>query len=345
LRLGPTRTGSPAGGPGPDPDGPSAPGSDGDPQGRPSRPVAAPTGDADYDALRFGVGAFRPGRDVLAAAGPDAVSYLQGQCSNDVEALAEGASLEALLLSPQGRLDALVRVTRTAPDRFVVDSEAGTGPVVLARLQRFRLRTRVEFEPLGWTCLSLRGPAAGDVAVPDRPDVLRLAVTGPGPAGFDLLGSEPTVDGDVLEVAEAAWEAVRIESGIPGAGRELTGSTIAAEAGLVDRTVSFTKGCYTGQELVARLDARGSNVARRLRGLVVTAAGPDDLPPVGSVVRTADGEHEVGKLTSVAWSPLLGAVALATVHRRVVPPGEVVVVRADGGAEVTAEVRDLPLVD
>ncbi len=95
----------------------------------------------------------------------------------------------------------------------------------------------------------------------------------------------------------------------------MTESTIAAEVGLVDRTVSFTKGCFTGQELVARLDARGSNVARRLRGLVVAGSA---RPPVGAAVWTLDGEHEVGSLTSVAWSGHLGAtVALATLHRRV----------------------------
>ena len=95
------------------------------------------------------------------------------------------------------------------------------------------------------------------------------------------------------------WEAARIEAGVPMGGREVTGSTIAAEAGLVDRTVSFTKGCFTGQELVARLDARGSNVARRC----AASWWPDGArPPVGAAVWTADGGHEVGALSSVAWS-------------------------------------------
>ena len=124
-------------------------------------------------------------------------------------------------------------------------------------------------------------------------------------------------------------------------GREITGSTIAAEVGLVDRTVSFSKGCFTGQELVARLDSRGSNVARRLTGVVVPGV---DRPPVGASVWTADGAHEVGTLTSAAWS--LGqdaTVALAILHRRVTPP-EVVEVQweADGEHRVPAEARQLP---
>jgi folate-binding protein YgfZ len=138
---------------------------------------------------------------------------------------------------------------------------------------------------------------------------------------------------------EEAWEAARIEAGVPVGGREVTESTIAAEVGLVDRTVSFTKGCFTGQELVARLDARGSKVARRLCGLVVAGLV---RPPVGSTVWTADGGHEVGTVTSVAWSERRGAsVALATLHRRVEPP-ETVMVHWNGG-EATADARPLPL--
>ena len=150
-----------------------------------------------------------------------------------------------------------------------------------------------------------------------------------------------------------AWEAVRIEAGVPVNGRELVDGTIAAEVGLVERTVSFTKGCFTGQELVARLDARGSKVARRLRGLVVgTSPGGSPLPPdaapslVGSAVRTQDGDHEVGRLSSAAWSPGHdGPVALATLHRRVEVPEAVVVVWETGTGEhrLPAQARDLPL--
>ena len=185
-------------------------------------PDPGPTGDADYDALRSGVGWFRPARDVLAVSGPDAASYLQGQCSNDVAALAGRGLRRGPAAQPPGPPR---RPGPGDPDGrrpLRPRQGAGTGPDVLARLERFRLRTKVEFEPLDWSCLSVRGPAAGEVTVPDRPGVLRLPVDGPGPAGFDLLGPGPTVDGPVREVGGAAWEAVRIESGVPRAGRELT---------------------------------------------------------------------------------------------------------------------------
>jgi tRNA-modifying protein YgfZ len=295
-------------------------------------------------------------RDVLEVKGPDAVAYLQGQCSQDVAALAEGASADALLLSPQGKVDAWVRCTRTGPEGYVLDTEAGQGPAVVARLERFRLRTKVDITPLAWRCLALRGATEG-VALPVSPGTpggpaLALAVSWPGRDGLDLLGPAPDGDPDLTGwlppgatvVDAGTWEAARIAAGIPVVGAEVTEATIPAEVGLVERTVSFTKGCYTGQELVARLDARGSKVARRLCGLVVEG---DAVPPVGAVVWTADGDHEVGPVTSSAWSGDLGGpLALAMLHRRVEPPAAVEVrwTGADGEARrAHAEARPLPL--
>jgi folate-binding protein YgfZ len=317
---------------------------------------------AGYRALHDTVGAHRIERDVLSVSGPDAVTYLQGQSSQDVAALAVGETAESLLLSPQGKLDAYLRVTRTGDDAYILDTDPGFGEVAKARLLRFRLRVKVEIEPLAWTAMSVRGPDAerpGVASAAANPSVLRLPVDWPGFSGFDLLGpdtddggAEAWVDETVVRVGREAWEAARIEAGVPVNGRELTEATIAAEAGLVERTVSFTKGCFTGQELVARLDSRGSKVAKKLAGLVIgdgTGVGgeADDLPPVGAAVWTADGEHEVGRLTSVAWSPQFSApVALATLHRRVTPP-ETVAVRWDMDAtprQVDAEARPLPLV-
>ena len=310
----------------------------------------AGAGDGGYGALRHGVGVRAVARDVLSVAGPDAATYLQGQCSQDLGPLEAGGTTEALLLSPQGKVDAWVRITRTGEDGFVLDADPGCGPDAVARLERFKLRTKVTVVPLDWACLSVRGPAAGRVG-PSTAEVA-LAVDVAGWSGVDVLGPAPADDPDLRTWApdgavwcdEQAWDAVRIEAGVPMGGREVTASTIPAEVGLVERTVSFTKGCFTGQELVARLDARGSNVARRLCGVVLSSP---EVPPVGAVVWTADGAHEVGALTSVAWSAGLGAfVALATPHRRVVPP-EAVEVRWGGpdGVRVAAEARPLPLVD
>ncbi len=304
-----------------------------------------------YAALRRGAAVRLLPRDVVSVEGDDAEPYLQGQCSQELTGLGSGRATDALLLSPQGRIDAVVRVSRLPDGGFLVDTDAGFGPVVVARLERFRLRMRVQIAAVpGWWCVAVRGPDAAG-AVTGSP-ALVLPVEWPGLAGVDLLGRAPPdlsawVDGRAVPCGEEAWEAARIEAGCPLPGRDPVEGSIAAETGLVARTVSFTKGCYTGQELVARLDARGSNVARRLCGVVAGAAGPDeDLPPVGAAVLSADGEHEVGRLSSVAWSPGLDrAVALAMVHRRVAPPEEVRLrwdTRA-GPAERPAEARPLPL--
>jgi tRNA-modifying protein YgfZ len=300
---------------------------------------------ADYDALRHGVGGVILPRDVLAVSGPDAVEYLQGQCSQDVATLAEGESADALLLSPQGKVDASIRVTRTAGDAFLIDTDAGFGEVAQARLLRFRLRVKVDIEPVLWVCLAIRGPESGSVPPASEPGVLRLPVEWPGLSGFDLIGPAPSLPETVRPCGIGAWEAARIEAGIPVMGREVTENTIPAEAALVERSVSFTKGCFTGQELVARLDARGTKVARRLCGIVVN--DPERPPPVGATVYTTDGEHQVGQLTSVAWSPgLRTTVALATLQRRVAPPAAVSVRWDEDGrsVDVGAEAKPLPLI-
>jgi tRNA-modifying protein YgfZ len=324
-----------------------------------------------YEALHTAAGAHVLPRDVVRVSGPDATSYLQGQCSQDVESLAVGTAVDALLLSPQGKVEAFIRISRLGDEEFAIDTDAGFGPAVTARLLRFRLRVKAEIEDLPWVCLAVRGPTAAD-ALPgagsapgttsargaEGAPVLVVPVEWPGLRGFDLLGPEPAggaaawMGGAAVQCDEAAWEAARIEAGVPVNGREITEGTIAAEVGLVERTVSFTKGCFTGQELVARLDARGSKVARRLCGLVLA---PTDLPGreldgtdalVGAVVRTTDDVHDVGQLSSVAWSPRFQApVALATLHRRVTPPDSVQVAWEDGHGthEVGAEARPLPL--
>jgi folate-binding protein YgfZ len=299
---------------------------------------------ADYEALRHGVGGVILSRDMLTVSGPDAVEYLQGQCSQDVGTLAEGSTADALLLSPQGKVDAAIRVTRTAADTFLIDTDAGFGEVAQARLLRFRLRVKVDIESVAWVCLAIRGPESGSVPPASEPGVLRLPVERPGFSGFDLIGPDPAWPEMARPCGQAAWEAARIEAGVPVMGSEVTDSTIPAEADLVERSVSFTKGCFTGQELVARLDARGTKVARRLCGIVLD--DPERQPPVGATIHTVDGEHQVGQLTSVAWSPgLKAAIGLATLQRRVTPPSPVSVRWDEDGhsVDVGAEARPLPL--
>jgi folate-binding protein YgfZ len=243
-----------------------------------------------------------------------------------------------LLLQPQGKVVALLRVCRVAEDAFVLDTDGGWGEVVEDRLKRFKIRVKAELSRLPWRCLAIRGPGAHGAVSGDVTPARIVDADWPGLLGVDLVGDDPPVPSGILLCSQEAYEAVRIEAGIPMMGRELDESTIPAEAGIVDRTASFTKGCYTGQELVARIDSRGGNVPRHLRGIVVTG---DEVPPVGATLQV-DGKG-VGSLTSVARSAALQAsVALAFVGRAVTAPADVTVVW-DGGS-APAQVEPLPLV-
>lgn len=294
----------------------------------------------DAWALRHAVGAVEVSRDVVRASGPDALAFLQGQLSQDLAAMGDGTSAESLVLQPAGKVDALVRVTRRAADEWLLDVDGGFGEAVAARLGRFKLRTRCDLEVLdGWRCLAVRGAPASEVDLAAAGAAVVAPVDWPGLWGADLLGPDVAVPPGVRRcTSRDAWEALRIEAGVPRMGAELDERTIPAEAGVVPRAVSFTKGCYVGQELVARIDSRGGNVPRHLRGIVV---GTNVLPPVGASV-VVDGKA-VGALTSVAESAERRApVALAYVGRAVTPPVAATV--AWDGGEVPATVEALPLV-
>lgn len=289
-------------------------------------------GPEDYRALRRDVGAVWLPRDFLSVSGPDALPFLQGQLSQQVD-LEPGGSAWALLLQPQGKMVALLRVLREG-DRFILETDAGFGPVVAERLNRFKLRVRADVEAMGWRCLAVRGRRAHEV-VPRG-----VVADWPGLPGRDLVGESPSVPEGVPECSLDAYETVRIEAGIPVMGREIDGNTIPAEAGIVGMAVDFDKGCYTGQELVARIDSRGGNVPRRLRGLVL---GPDVVPRAGATVRA--GGKDVGVVTSVSPAGPTGRdgpVALAYVRRAVEPPADVEL-EWDGGT-APARVEPLPLV-
>jgi folate-binding protein YgfZ len=288
-------------------------------------------------ALRRGLGAYPLARDFVRASGPDTMSFLQGQLSQDVAALPVGGSAFSLLLAPQGKVDALLRLTRIADDELVLDTDSGCGEAMGERLERFKLRVRCDLEPLEWRCLALRGPDSNGLAEPSE-GTWRVLPDTPGVAGFDLLGPDPAVPSGALVVGDDAYEALRIEAGVPRMGSELDASTIPATAGIVERTVSFTKGCFTGQELVARIDSRGGKVPRRLRGVVVAA---NVLPPIGATLEV--GGKEVGTLTSVGESMERRApVALAYVRREVEVPADAQV--RWGTGEAPARVEALPLV-
>lgn len=263
--------------------------------------------------LTTAVGACPTDRGVLAVAGPDAEAFLQGQLSQDIADLTLGQSAWSLILQPQGRVDAFVRVTRQGPDRFILDTD-GSLEQVMARLKRFLLRTDVTLEPLDWRCIAVRGPGAADVAVTGE-------VAAPVPTGgIDVLGPEPSVPSDVPRVDPETLEAHRIRRGFPRMGVDIDERTIPAEAEVVPWTVSFTKGCFTGQELVARMDSRGNTAPRYLR--VLTLPGQIDLAS-GDQITSTDGT-DIGAVTSAAHDAIAGAtVALGYIKRAVEMPAEV----------------------
>ncbi len=290
---------------------------------------------AEPTDLRTALGAAPLRRDVVRVHGPEAVDYLQGQLSQDVAALAVWESAPTFLLQPTGKVDAWLRVTRLADDDLLLDVEAGFGEAVHARLRRFKLRTKAELEPATWSGFALRGPGADEIDIPSP--ALALAAGWPGVDAVDVLADGEVALAGVPLVDPAALQALRIECGVPAMGAELTDATIPGEAGqwAIDTSVSFTKGCYTGQELVARIDSRGGNVPHPIRGLLVDG----EVPPVGATVEL--GGAGVGTVTSAARSAALGPVALAVVGRAVEIGSAVTLV--DGDRRTPATVAALPL--
>ncbi len=236
-------------------------------------------------------------RDLLVVEGADATDFLQGQCSQDLAAVAVGASAWTFVLEPQGHVSAWFRATRTESG-WLLDVDAGHGEAAEARIRRFMLRVDVTIsrstEPL-W-CVE---QAAGD-HITDAVIIAPSLVDG----YVDVIGNG-AIDG---ALTPEVYERLRIAAGVPTHAAEIGDKTIPAELGVVAMSVSFTKGCYTGQELVARVDSRGDNTPRRLR--IVRGSGP--LPTPGAEVREA--EAGVGYITSVAADGP-GWVALSSVTR------------------------------
>lgn len=236
--------------------------------------------------------------EVVAVDGPDSGVFLQGQLSQEVVAIA-GPSVWSFLLAPTGKVDAWMRVHRLDADHHLLEVEEGHGDAVVARLRRFLLRTDATIsDPVTWTSLAVRwDPSSVRVGV-GADHSLVSPVVAPGDAGIDvLLAPGETSMIEMPQVPAASLERHRIAHGVPRLGAELGPDTIPAEAGqwVIDASVSFTKGCYTGQELVARVDSRGAQVPRPVRLLRVDDPG---VVEIGAAV-WVDGERR-GTVTSVA---------------------------------------------
>jgi tRNA-modifying protein YgfZ len=282
----------------------------------------------------------RSDRGKLLLSGSEAAEYLQGQVTNDVESLAPGQGCYATLLTHKGKVVADMRILR-GDDWLLIDTE----PHALAPLKR-----NVDMYSIG-----------RDVQVTDQTaDRAILSVIGPDARRLLDAEEHTWVDGehglyvatdvgvDVFCAAEAAdavkealgvepvdpeaAEAIRVESGRPRHGLDFDAETIPQEAGLNERAVSFTKGCYVGQETVARLHYKGKP-NRHLRGLKLSEPGQ-----TGDIVSL--GDREVGRLGSTAVSPIHGPIALALIRREAAPGAEVTV----GTNAANALVVELPFV-
>ncbi len=304
--------------------------------------------DAQYRQLREECGLLdRSGRGKLLVTGPEAAEYLQGQLTSDVEALEPGEGGYAALLDRKGHMQADMRVLRLAPDEIWIDTEPEALEAARRHLQTYKIGRQVEVVDAERALLSLIGPRSAEIAAsPPLPPYRCERLTAHGVEcvavgtrdGIDLIAA--TDDAERLrgalatagapEVAPTVAEILRIEAGRPRFGAEMGPQTMPAEAGIVEAAVSFTKGCYIGQEPVARLHYKG-RPNRHLRGLRLSAPAAPGTP-----LRL--GEKEVGEVGSSCLSPALGPLGLAIV-RREAEPGDELAVGEDG---VTARVVDLP---
>ncbi len=306
--------------------------------------------DGQYRALREEAGFLVRERAAMLVTGPDAAEYLQGQLTNDIEALEPGRGCYAALLDRKGHLASDLRILRLENGDLRLDLEPAPASGVLKHLRTYSIGREVEIEDVTdrWAVISLIGPRAGELSGFDG--------LGPEHAqrsrrwdGTDVLGVATDLGVDLIVKAEDAAalaealgaagavavsgevaEVARVESGRPRFGLDMGPEHMPAEAGIVERAVDFEKGCYIGQEPVARLHYRGKP-NRTLRGLRLSAPAEH-----GDSLHL--GDREVGVIGTASLSPAHGPIALAIV-RREATVGERLAV---GDGSTAAEVIELP---
>jgi folate-binding protein YgfZ len=316
--------------------------------------VTAPPGEGAYRAARESAASLDlEGRGVLAVSGPKRQDFLHNLLSNDVKSLAPGQGNLAALMDVKGHLVALLRVL-VAEDAVLLEAPGDRLPVLEAAFVHYRVGTPVRFQQRPVRVLAVVGPAAetrllalGIEPPPARAEshALRSSAHGearvvratdlPGP-GFVLHVAPESAAGMLRALTDdgapllegGELDALRIESGRPWFGPDVDGANLLHETGLLAQCHSPTKGCYVGQEVVARLEGRGGNVSRKLRGLRLGAPAEAGAPVL------AEG-REVGRVTTAALSPRLGPIAMAYVHRSHSEPGALVEV-AGSAATVVA---------
>lgn len=297
-------------------------------------------------------------RVVVRVTGDDRVSFLHGMCSADIKGLKADAVAMGLFLTEHAHVIADFFAYGTDENALLLEVEQSAWPHARAHLEKFLVADDVEMEPVqGYAILDLEGPEAdailqaaiGMEKMPERwrqtvVDGLRVAnlPRNGGPA-FTIVGEQSRVTAlmeelrkrGVAEASAGTTETVRIEHGIARVGVDTAEKTIALEARL-EPAISFSKGCYVGQETVERATARGS-LKKRLMGLRISS---ERIPEANAAV-LLEGK-EVGRLSSVAASPRLGIVGLAILHHSAWSDGASVTI-ADGAGQMAAKISELPM--
>jgi folate-binding protein YgfZ len=325
---------------------------------------------AGYEAARHGAGLIdRSDRGRIVVSGEDRATYLQGLLSNDIVSLKPGHGCYATYLTAQGRMIADLFVYELG-DVILLTMSGDVSSTVLAKLDQFIFSEDVKLGDVteAFGQLAIVGPDAARIAstvttgvpvdrllalpehgntravVEERP-VIITRISDTGEPGFDLFVDRSQMErlktqmqsagATMMDAATA--DTVRIESGVPAFHRDMDEQTIPLEAGIEDRAISLTKGCYVGQEVIIRVLHRGhGRVARKLVGLTIAGGSQ---PSAGDLVRS--GEREIGHVTSATFSPALKRpIALAYVQRDFVQPGTPVTV----GDGVPATVNALPFI-
>jgi tRNA-modifying protein YgfZ len=313
---------------------------------------------AQYAALTRGAGfAALADRTLIAIRGADRVALLNGFCTNHIKALQPGGGCEAFITNPQGKTLGHVLVY-SEPEQLVIDTAPGQAATLITHLDRYVISEDVQFaDRSAEECIILvAGKTAAEtlarlasVELPAEPLSHRATIIAgrrvsirrteyAGPSSFFVqteASARPAIEqalaaAGAVPCESAAVEAARLEAGFPLFGRDITDENLPQEIGRDARAISFTKGCYLGQETIARIDALG-HVNRLLVGAQFVG---DSMPAAGTQLLV--GDKEVGHVTSAAWSPALGApLALALIRRASAKPGTQLA-SAAGPAQVIA---------
>lgn len=241
-------------------------------------------------------------RDVLLVEGADARWFLHSQLAQDIEALPAGGSAWSLLLSPDGKVDALVRVVCRSGETFTLDVEQGFGARVVTRLSRFVLRAKVSITPVQW---EVRGYLTGDEEVPSSFCPVGLASCDwGGPGRIDVVADAAELPSGGTRVDASVVDAARVDRGWPSMGTDIREGDVPAGTGVLSHAVSFTKGCYPGQELVERMDSRGASAPVRLvlvdRGTSIEGAEITSCGTTRCIARVRRGVDAGSPLDSVS---------------------------------------------